>query len=403
MSNAVNTPETTSTDTRVSPPSPITNRQGIVSERLPMREVTIFRGKSGAFYNHHHQMTSLDGRLYATWSSGELHEDSPGQHMMLATSDDGGETWSEERTLQAAPQGEHDLAVLTSMGIHVHGGLLVAYCGSYEYTAYGVSCYRGDGCNRKGRPNEPFHQNSHCKILVSRDRGETWRQEGQIEGFVPNLRPQPLRDGRLVMPGNMCFPYTDDPAGITGWTMAGIPGLPPGYADDPDGFWRGRRYRGDSHACCEGSFYQTDDGVVHMMLRTEQGWLAVCESTDRGVTYSEPMKTDYSDSNCRFHFGRLPSGRWFGLTCPNLHHQDDPETMLGRTPMVLAVSDDGVVFNRHYVLGDEAFTKPSAEGFHKHGRYGYPSYHIEGDSLWAIYSVNKQDIACVRCRLDALR
>lgn len=384
--------------------SPITNRNcQIQTMRLPTREVRIFQGHQGGWYNHHQQITSVGQRLFATWSSADTNEDEPGQHMMLATSDDKGETWSTPRTLVAAPKGEHDYAVLTSMGIHVHQGLLVAYCGSYEYTKNGLACYRGDGCNRKGRPNEPFHQNSHCKILVSRDLGKTWQQEGQIERFVPNLRPQPLRDGRLIMPGNMWFPYTDDPAGITGWKIAGIPRLQKDYVDDSDGFWRGRRHRGDSHACCEGSFYQTDDGVVHMMLRTEEGWLAVCESTDRGVTYSEPMRTDYSDSNCRFHFGRLPSGRWFGLSCPNLHHQNDREATLGRTPMVLAVSDDGIVFDRHYVLGDEPYAQPSNSGFHKHGRYGYPSYHIDGDTLWVIYSVHKQDIACMRCSINAFR
>ena len=322
--------------------------------------------------------------------------------MMLATSDDGGGSWSEARTLLAAPRGEHDLAILTSMGLHVHGELLVAYCGSYEYTAHGLSYYRREGSNHKGWSEKPFHQDSHCKILVSRDGGGTWRQEGRIERFVPNLCPQPVAGGRLILPGNMWFPYTDDPVGITGWKIAGIPRLPADYYDDPDGFGRGKSYRGDEFPCCEGSFFQTGDGVIHMMLRTERGWLAVCESRDRGQSYSEPMRTDYSDSNCRFHFGRLPDGRWFGLTCPNLEHQDDPAAFLGRTPMVLALSEDGVLFNRHYVLGDEPYGAPVNPGFHKHGRYGYPSCHIFGDSLLAIYSVNKENIACVRCPLASL-
>lgn len=385
------------------PNSPITNRRcNITSTRVPAEEILIFRGKAGGWYNHHHQVTSLDGRLFATFSSAPVNEDEPGQQMMLATSDDGGKTWSEARVLQAAPQGEHGPVVLTSMGIHVHEGVLVAYCGSYDYTAFGLSSYRGDGCNGKGRPEQPFHQDTHCKILVSRDRGVSWKQEGRIERFVPNLRPQPLSSGRLVMPGNMWFPYTDDPTGITGWKIAGVPGLPEGYHDDPDGFWYGRKHRGDSHPCCEGSFYQTADGVIHMMLRTESGWLAVCESHDDGVTYSEPMRTDYSDSNCRFHFGRLPDGRYFGLTCPNLENQDDRPTIMGRTPMVLATSVDGVVFDHHYVLGDEPFGEPSNPGFHKHGRYGYPSYHIFGNDLISIYSIHKENIACKRIPLCAL-
>ena len=36
------------------------------------------------------------------------------------------------------------------------------------------------------------------------------------------------------------------------------------------------------------------------------------------------------------------------------------------------------------------------EGFHKGGRYGYPSFHIMGDWMFVIYSVNKEDIAMCR-------
>jgi hypothetical protein len=380
--------------------SPISN-QATATVRIAPRERLVFSHKPGHFYNHHHQLTALDGRLFATWSSAPVNEDEPGQRMMLATSDDQGMTWSEARTLLAAPAGAHGPVVLTSMGIHVHGEVLVAYCGSYDYTAYGAKRYRVDGCNGKGRPEEPFHQDSHTKILVSHDRGATWKQEGRIDGFVPNLRPQPLRSGRLVMPGNMWYPYTDDPSGMSGWTVAGIPRLPAGYHDDPDGFWYGRKHRNDAHASCEGSFFQTADDAVHMMLRTETGRLAVSTSRDNGANYSEPQLTSYSDGNCRFHFGRLPDGRWFGLNCPD-PRPEEGTTIARRTPMVLATSIDGVAFSHHNVLGDAPSGKPQQPGFHKHGRYGYPSYHISGDTFFAIFSVHKEDIACVSCPLSSL-
>lgn len=374
--------------------SPITNRSGRTTTPVPTREILIFRGRTGAAYNHHPQVTSLGDRLYATWSSAAVDEDAPGQAMMMSTSDDGGETWAEARALLSAQPGEHGPEILTSEGIHVHGRMLTAYCGSYEYTALGMSYYKVDGCTRKGRPEEPFHQNSHCKILVSRDRGATWNQEGRIDRFVPNLGPQAISSGRLILPGNMCFPYTDDPSGVTGWKMAGVPGLPVGYVDDPDGFLYGKKHRGDDQPLCEGSFYQTADGVIHMMLRTEAGKLAVCESSDNGATYSEPMLTDYSNDNSRFHFGRLPDGRWFGLNTPG------PEK--GRTPLVLAISNDGVNFDRHYVLGAAPLQDPVTPGFHKYGRYGYPSCHIVGRDMVVIYSISKEDIACVRFPLEVL-
>jgi hypothetical protein len=107
------------------------------------------------------------------------------------------------------------------------------------------------------------------------------------------------------------------------------------------------------------------------------------------------MRSDYTDANCRFHFGQLPDGRWFGLSCPC------PKG--GRTPLVLATSNDGVVFDHHYILGDAPVLQPAIPGHHKYGRYGYPSYHFMGDVLMVIYSVNKEDIACTSVPLDRLQ
>ena len=373
--------------------SQITNRWGqtepisVLTEHFP-----VFLGRKGAAYSHHQQITSLDGRLSATWSNGYTHEDEPGQRMLLATSDDLGETWSEPRVLVDRQPGEHEHGIVTAQGIHVHSGRMVAYFGYYDYTAQGLDLYRnGGGCHSKRDPDVRFHQGTHTGVMVSDDGGETWSGPvNRIDGCVPNLGPQPLSDGRLILPGNMSFPYTDDPFGIEGWTMARIARLPDDYVDDPEGFWKGMHIRGDSHSCCEGSLYETDGGVVHMMLRTDGDVLAVSESYDRGESWSEPMLTAYTDCMSRHRFGRLPDGRFFGLSCP--------EPGSARTPLVLATSEDGVVFDRHYVLGDEPASPPRTAGYHKSGRYGYPSYHIMGDIVLVIYSISKEDVAV--CRVD---
>lgn len=374
--------------------SPITNRWGEVTpEAIEAEHFIVFRGVEGAAYNHHHQVTSLGGRLYASWSNSIVHEDAPGQRMLMAISDDAGETWSEPTVLVDRQRGRVGDAVLTAMGIHIHEGKMAAYYGYYDYDERGVRTHLERGNYPKQELDFRVNSDSHTGIMVSDDSGATWKGPvAKIDRFVPNLCPQPLRDGRLIMPGNMWYPYTDDPFGIEGWKIAGIPRLQEDYYDDPEGFWYGKHHRGDEFIVCEGSCFETDDGVVHMMLRCEGGlgWLAVSESRDRGATWSEPCLTQFTDANCRFHFGRLPDGRYFAVTCPA------PGSL--RTPLILAVSKDGVVFDRHFVLGDEPDTPPRLEGHHKGGRYGYPSYHILGDTLLVIYSISKEDIAV--CRLD---
>ncbi len=377
--------------------SPITNRWGEVPRRPVAAEHScVFRGEGGRAYNHHPQVTSLDGRLLATWSNGPRDEDMVGQHMLLATSGDLGETWSPPRALAGPLPGRHGFGVLTAEGIHVHEGRMTAYFGYYDITDDGMLLYYACGGNMSLARGKRCHAGAYTGILASDDGGETWAGPvGRIERFIPNLAPHRLVSGRLILPGNFRYPWTDDPLGRGGWHMASLPRIPDDLDDEPEGHPLARRIRGDAHGHCEGSCFQTDDGVVHMMLRTGTGRLAVSESRDDGRSWSEPVLTGYTDCDCRFHFGRLPDGRFFGLSCP--------EPGSARTPLVLAAGDDGIVFDRHYVLGEEANFLARIPGVHKYGRYGYPQLHtLDAATGVAIYSVNKEDVYVCRFPLAAL-
>ena len=166
--------------------------------------------------------------------------------------------------------------------------------------------------------------------------------------------------------------------------------------------WFAGGYRGDLQDYCEASFFQTGDARIHMMLRTiprpgekHNGRLAVTESADNAKTWSEPRMTSYTDCCCRFQFGRLPDGRFFGLSCPDPHGP--------RSPMVLAVSKNGVVFDRHYVLGDKRHLRPPIAGNDKGGDvYGYPSCEIANGKMYVVFSRCKEDIYVVQLDLIAL-
>jgi len=128
----------------------------------------------------------------------------------------------------------------------------------------------------------------------------------------------------------------------------------------------------------------------------------VTESRDDGRTWSRPRLTGFTNSVSRSQFGRLPDGRFFCVNCPAPAREGaSPSTRTPRTPVVLALSDDGVVFDRHYVLGDEAQGEPRIPGYLKHGRYGYPFLAIANDTALMIYSTNKEDINVARFRVPA--
>lgn len=67
--------------------------------------------------------------------------------------------------------------------------------------------------------------------------------------------------------------------------------------------------------------------------------------------------------------------------------------------LALALSRDGVVFDRQFILGDEPETAPRMPGLSKNGRYGYPYLHILADNVFVIYSINKEDLAVARFHL----
>jgi len=388
------------------PVSPITNSWGVARTTiLDIPEICVSQGHPGAEYNHHHQILFDKGRLYCSWSRGISDEDHPGQHMVFAISDNDGQTWSPETEITPPPP--EKTSVYTAMGIRSYKEKLIAYYGHYAYTDLGLDQYGMPSSfyvqdDLRSSPTEWVHRSIFTDVRVSSDKGQTWGTPIRaIERFVPNLRPFPMRSGRLIIPGNITWPYNDDPEGIHGWKYAGLPRLPIWIADDPEGFHKGCFFRHDARAYCEGCPFQTDDGVIHMMMRTvplpgdkHNGLLAVTESTDNGETWSEARLTSYTDCSCRFHFGRLPDGRFFGLSCPN---PTGP-----RSPLVLALSKNGVAFDRHYILGQSPASKPRIPGMAKGGAYGYPTCYIADGKMYIVYSRGKEDIYFMKLDLSVL-
>jgi hypothetical protein len=117
-------------------------------------------------------------------------------------------------------------------------------------------------------------------------------------------------------------------------------------------------------------------------------WLT--ESRDNGLTWSAAVPTGFSDAGSKFHFGRLPDGRFYYVGNP----------LAKRTPLVLSLSRDGMQFNWHFIL---------AEGHHEMGRgsdeFGYPAYPhsiVHDGHLYVIVSRGKNKIEVLRVALSEL-
>lgn len=327
-------------------------------------------------YSHHPHITRFKDYFIAIWSNGMVDEDASGQRVVFSRSKDFAH-WSEPRPL-ATPSAYNDTLfnVLTAAGFHQYKDTLVAYYGEYS----------------------PRRTNTHLWARWSTD-GLQWSEPIDLNLPVnPNHGPQATASGRLIISGNFTFPYTDDPGGLRGWKMSSF--YPDSlYREDNPATFYAPAERLQLPPLCEGSFFQTGDGVLHSLLRvTGKGWkgrLWLTESRNNGQSWSLPVEASFSDNDSKFHFGRLPDGRYYYVGIPDtLHHYQ-------RNPLVLSLSKEGKSFNKDYIIADSEYNLKK-EGLWKGGQYGYPHTFIYKGFMYIIISRQKEAIEILRFNLNQL-
>jgi hypothetical protein len=324
-------------------------------------------------YSHHPSIVYFKDRFIAIWSNGMIDEDAAGQRVVFSSSKDFFH-WSVPQTLASPSVYRNDtLNVLTAAGFHQFHDTLVAYYGEYS----------------------PRRTNTHLWAKISTD-GEHWSTPMDMHVPVnPNHGPQAIANGRLIISGNFTFPYTDDYRGLSGWKMSSFYDSSL-FKDDNPATFKDAAAKNNLPPLCEGSFFQTKDGLLHALLRvTGKGWkgkLWLTESNDMGIHWRLPVETDFTDNDSKFHFGILPDKRFYYVGIPDtLHHY-------ARTPLVLAISKDGKFFNKQFIIADELYNLQK-EGLWKGGQYGYPHTIIHKGYLYIIISRQKEAVEVIRVLL----
>lgn len=335
------------------------------AEPIPARRALIFRPEPGGYqYNHHAAIRRFEGRFYAAWSAGWVNEDSPGQTVLFATSDDGF-AWSEAAVVMPSSA---DRTRWTCGQFWLREGQLwlIAH-----------RCTRARYVDGEAVPGVCWADLVTQAFLWD---GETWQPKGVIcEDLYVNEGPRPLPDGTFMMTGeNARHEAVVARGGATrfdDWALTVV------------------ARRTAAGKMSEPTWYATDDGTLRLLMRDDGGSrrLFLSESRDLGRSWTAPVATDFTDAQSKLVTLRLSDGRVVLVSNPS-------PGAVRRRLLAAAVSDDGRTFERMYAIRYDPAGQARMKGMHKVPGFDYP-HAIEADGrFWVIYSVNKEDVEV--CAID---
>ncbi len=322
-------------------------------------------------YKHHGGLAWFKGKFYASYSRGLVGEDAPGQCMMVKSSEDG-LTWSEPTVIGPSIDTGYGWSANISGFLYSTGERLYAYYMEHHFTPEN---YTPEG---KWIVQLVRYLKTIRRVCYTED-GIHWSRP-EIIDIAANEAPRKSLTGRWFGGAGGRLITADTPSGVN-WHSIGM----------SDAQRDTSRDRGAILTEC--SWFQTDDYVLHQMIRSDTGMLWLCESFDNGASWTNPEPSNFTAAVSMPNFGRLPDGRIYFVGGP------DPRT---RFPLVLHVSEDGMLFDKGYILRDEPYEMQST-GFGKSGEYAYPEVLIHGDYMYVLYSKYKEVMEITRVKLSDIK
>lgn len=350
------------------------------AERISVKGVEQYRivtpdGSQGAwYYNHIPFITEFKNRLYVFYNSSPINEEDCGQRLMIATSGDGGKTWS-TRVLVDSVAGTSAACVLNGRGCYVQDGTLTFFYQMYEYDA---STLRTDA---NGNPLRPLAENSKGRTIgifyTQTTDGVHWSTPVNL-GYIAggNSSPEQLSSGAILWAGHSSVATSDGTSITSGWNSVFLT-LDPDTKPTPSSY--------------ESDFFQLADGSILLFSRTGDDVMLAAVSFDDGKTWSDLHRTEFPDYNARFRFGILPDGRYYYLGNRSAERKE----------LVLMTSTDGLNFDTCYelVTGDYMMMK---EGLYKGGVFGYPDVFFDETYMYIAYSLKKESMEILKVKLSEI-
>jgi len=328
----------------------VPSEHAVVSDTLPL---------GGTRVNQHNYLVHHAGRFWAMWSDGPGDSKGPnrvpghdlmGQHVSFATSEDG-LNWSPVANLSGPPEEGYGWI---ARGFWLREGELLAL----------ASRFVGNGYRGLGLQLHAFSLEDAAAAAPA------WRHHGLVmDDALNNFEPRKLPSGEWMMSrrdhvGDVHV-AVGGVASFDDWTS-----FPQAAGQDP------------TLSAEEPDWWVLPDGNLCALFRdnNKSGYLYRAFSADHGRTWTTPVKTNFPDARSKFCALLLSDGRYALVSNSN------PRM---RNPLTLALSDDGLVFNRLvYLVG---------------GRHvDYPHIIEHEGALYIAFNTLKMTCEVLKVRLEDL-
>ena len=311
--------------------------------------------------NQHNYLIHYHGKFWVMWSDGPGVEDRVGQRVAYATSSDG-ENWSAPKYITPYPPNSNSDSPLyntrddkgfryISRGFWQRGKELLALVSLDE-----ADKFFGPGLELRAFRLDP--------------EKESWEDIGIVyDNTINNFPPKLLPNGEWMMTRRThdrnVYMLTGGKENFDQWESHAVVMHKESELRPEEPYW-----------------WVLPDGNLLALFRdnAKSGFLFRAFSTDLGLSWSRPVRTDFPDARSKFNGLQLSDGRYILVSNPN------PEK---RDPLALSISEDGMVFTKMaYLIG---------------GRWvDYPHVIEHNGYLLVAFSGKKQSVEVLKIKITDL-